>query len=113
MGRWTYCVDNNKDPWPHMENQFVPVFRHPTKRDLVHSRRNEDYREGPDDCRTIWKLRNVAKKKDPAALVAAAKLIQEAAADITADTTDTTRCEKWRGRIGQEILKLQGARHAD
>jgi hypothetical protein len=97
MGRWTYCVNNNKDPWTHMENHFVLVFRHPTKRDLVHSRRYEAYREGLDDCRYIWKLRNVAKGKGPASLAAAAKLIQKAAADIT----DATRSTSGRRALGR------------
>lgn len=111
MGVWTYCVDNKRDAWTDRENQFCLVFRHPTKRDLVHSRRYEAFREGIDDYRTVWKLREVAKARGAAAVAAAEKLIQQAVADITADVTDTGRCEKWRLRIAGRILELQGAQH--
>jgi hypothetical protein len=110
MGVWTYCVDNKKDAWTDRENQFCLVFRHPTKRDLVHSRRYEAFREGIDDYRYLWKLREVAQARGPAAVAAADKLIQDAVADITADVSDTSRCEKWRLRVAHEILKLQGAK---
>ena len=113
MGLWTYCVDNKKDAWTEGENQFCLVFRHPTRRELVHSRRYEAFREGIDDYRYIWKLREVAARKGDAAQDEAEKLLQTACADILADVADTTRCEKWRLRVAREILKLQGARHGD
>jgi hypothetical protein len=110
MGLWTYCVDDRKDAWTDGENQYCLVFRHPTKRELVHSRRYEAFREGIDDYRYIWKLREVAASQGDAAKAEAEKLLASAFADIMAEVTDSTRCEKWRLQVAQEILRLQGAR---
>ena len=107
MGLWTYCVDWNMDPWKDKENQFVLVFRHPTKRDLVHSRRYEVFREGIDDYRYVYKLRQTAQAKGAQAQADAEDMIRRAVADITSDISDTSRCETWRFKIASEILKLQ------
>ena len=107
MGLWTYCVDWNMDPWKDKENQFVLVFRHPTKRDLVHSRRYEVFREGIDDYRYVYKLRQAAQEKGAQAQARAADMIRRAVAEITSDVADTSLCEKWRLKIARAIIQLQ------
>jgi len=101
LGVWTYCAQgaSQKDVGCQM------VFRHDDE--LVHSRRYDILREGLDDYRYIYALKAEAKKKGSESQQAADKLIQEAINDITADVTDTSRCEKWRLRIADEIMKLK------
>jgi len=108
MGVWTYSADRGADPWKGPANRYSLVLRHPTQeRALVHTRRYEVFREGIDDYRYVWKLRDVAQRKSPEALEAAEKLIQEAIQDITTNPSDTTRCEAWRHRIATQILSLR------
>lgn len=105
-GLWTYCAQGT-NPWKNPNGGMILIFKHPTKNEVVHSRRYEMFREGVDDYRYVAKLREVAKKKGPQAQAAAEELIQDAVADITADVSDTTRCETWRLRIAKNILKFQ------
>jgi hypothetical protein len=105
MGLWDYCVDWNMNPWTTQENPYVMVFRHPAKRDLVHSRRYEAFREGIDDYRYLHKLRQVAQTRGWQAQTYAETVIQSAFTDITSNVTDTNRCENWRVQIAHEILQ--------
>ena len=110
MGLWSYSIDWGDDystnPWTTKEDQYLLVFRHPTQDVLVHSRRYEAFREGIDDYRYMYKLRQVAQSRSAEEQAYAENLIQNAIADITADVIDTGRCEKWRLRIARKILKF-------
>ncbi len=103
-GLWTYCAQGT-NPWENPNGGMILIFKHPTKKEVVHSRRYEMFREGIDDYRYVAKLREVAKTKGPQAEAEAEALIRNALADITSDVSDTTRCETWRLRIADEILK--------
>jgi hypothetical protein len=101
-GIWTYCAQA-------VNNQgcgYLMIYKHAQRDQVVHSRRFEFIREGMDDYRYLWKLKELARTKGPQAVTTTSNLIQNAVADITADVTDTGRCEKWRLVIAQEILRL-------
>jgi hypothetical protein len=100
-GMWTYCAQVNN--W--REGTCLLVYKIDDQ--LVHSRRFEMYREGLDDYRYVWLLRKLAREQGAAAEAKAEKLIANAVADITTDARDVSRCETWRARIADEILKLK------
>lgn len=104
LGLWSYCVDNNKNPWTGQESQYALVFRHPAKRDLVHSRRYETFREGIDDYRYMYLLRQVAQTRSSQEQAHAENLIQSALADVTTNINDYSKADYWRLQIAQEIL---------
>ena len=108
-GVWTYCAQGG-NIWNSADGGAILVFKHPTKDEVVHSRRYEMFREGADDYRYVAKLREVAKLNGGKSQADAEQLIQNAIADITADVCDTSRCEKWRITIAQKILQLQKSR---
>ncbi len=101
-GLWTYCAHMTA----HAKNGYLMIFNRDDK--MVHARRYAIYNEGLDDYRYLSLLTTVAKKKGPAAQKQAEKLISDAISDITADTSDVTRCDKWRAKIAAETLKLKG-----
>jgi hypothetical protein len=107
-GIWTYCAQGTS-PWGKSKRSlsYNLVFRHRDKDEVIHSRRYEFYREGADDYRYVQALLAAARKNGEAAERDAQDLIRRAVADITADVRDVTRCEKWRFRIANEILKLK------
>jgi hypothetical protein len=108
-GIWTYCAQGTS-PWEGTKRGigYNLVFKHREKAEVVHSRRYEFYREGADDYRYVQALLAAARQKGDHAERGARELIHEAVADITANVRDVTRCEKWRLRIANEILRLQG-----
>jgi len=105
-GIWTYCAQGTS-PWGKTKRGigYNLVFKHREKAEVVHSRRYELYREGADDYRYIQALLATARQKGEAAEREAQDLISEALADITANVRDVTRCEKWRLRLANEILR--------
>ena len=105
MGLWTYANDWGSDPWTVSENPYVLVYRHPTERALVHSRRYEAFREGIDDYRYLYKLREVIQGRSAQEQADAEALMQTAIADITSNNTDYSKCETWRIQVALEILK--------
>ena len=107
-GLWTYCA-RGTSPWGDEKIMIGHglVFKHKDKNDIVHSRRYEFYREGVDDYRYLVTLTDLAKLKSPAAQASAEKLVDQALADIKSNMQDTTRCEKWRMRVAQEIFALK------
>jgi hypothetical protein len=107
-GIWTYCAQG-QSPWGEGQRgiAYNMVYKHRVKPEVVHSRRYEFYREGMDDYRYIQTLLAASRGKGEAAEQAAHGLLTQALADITADVRDVTRCENWRVRIAEEILKLQ------
>ncbi len=110
-GIWTYCAQGDS-AWGESKRSLAYnlVFKHRDKSEVVHSRRYEFYREGLDDYRYVQALLAASQDKGPKAERAAAELVDEAIADITADVGDVTRGEKWRARIAERILKLQTRR---
>ncbi|MAE65724.1 MAG: hypothetical protein CMJ18_15755 [Phycisphaeraceae bacterium] len=109
-GVWTYCA-RAQSPWGDNKEMVghCLAFKHRDKDEVVHSRRYEFYREGVDDYRYLYALRQLAESKGPSALSRAEQLIGQASDDIAADVTDTTRCDRWRVRIAREILRLKAA----
>lgn len=109
-GVWTYCAQG-ESPWGESKRgvQYNLVFKHPERDAVVHSRRYEFYREGADDYRYVQALLTGARENGEAAEAAADGLVGEAIADITGDVRDVSRCETWRTRIAEEIVRLQGA----
>ena len=108
-GLWTYCARVN-NPWGDGNKEMIGhglVYKHKDKDDIAHSRRYEFYRQGIDDYRYLMKLREVAGQKGPKELAKANKLIDNAYRDIIANRQDTTRCEKWRKRMADEIITLK------
>jgi hypothetical protein len=111
-GMWTYCAQGSS-PWgspgtrTERTKRYCLIFKHKDKAEIVHSRRYEFYRQGVDDFRYLKTLKKLASSKGPKVEAAADKLIKEAIKDILANVQDTTRCDKWRIRIAQEILKLK------
>ena len=105
-GIWTYCAQGTS-PWSTNKRaaSYNLVFKDPERDQILHSRRYEFYREGLDDWRYILALRDVAAQRGEAAEKRAEALISEAIADIAADLQDTGRCERWRERIAQSILR--------
>ncbi len=100
-GIWTYCAQG-ESPWGEGKRgiAYNLVFKHRDKDEVVHSRRYEFYREGVDDYRYVRALS--AASGDDARM---AEFIRQAIVDITANRGDVTRCEKWRLRIAEEILR--------
>ena len=86
------------------------VFKHREKQEVIHSRRYEFYREGLDDYRYVQALLMASRQKGEAAEREAQALVREAVGHITADVRDVSRCEQWRRRIADQILKLQARR---
>jgi hypothetical protein len=109
-GVWTYCA-RGTNPWSENKEMVghCLVYKHKDHDEVVHSRRYEFYREGNDDYRYLYLLRELAGKKDASTKARAEHLIQRAIADIEADVTDTTRCENWRLKIADTILKLKAS----
>ncbi len=109
-GVWTYCA-RAQSPWGKNKEMVghCLVYKHRDKNALVHSRRYEFYREGVDDYRYLYALRLLAQTNGPRAQTSAEQLIRQAIQDITADVTDTTRCDRWRIKIAEQILKLKAA----
>jgi len=109
-GVWTYCA-RGTNPWSENKEMVghCLVYKHKDHDEVIHSRRYEFYREGNDDYRYLYLLREVAGKKDASTKARAEHLIQRAIADIEADVTDTTRCENWRLKIADTILKLKAS----
>ncbi|MBD3291314.1 MAG: hypothetical protein GF393_00200 [Armatimonadia bacterium] len=109
-GIWTYCAQGTS-PWGDTKRgiQYNLAFKHPDRNAVVHSRRYESYREGADDYRYVQALLAAAREAGGPAEAAADELVRRAVKDITADVRDVGRCETWRIRIAQEILRLQGA----
>jgi len=107
-GIWTYCAQGTS-PWGKTKRGigYNLVFKHREKVEVVHSRRYEFYREGADDYRYVQALLASARQKSDVAEREAQELIREAITDITANVRDVTRCEKWRLRIANEILRLR------
>lgn len=106
IGIWT-SVAQGFDPWgatPNLGN--ILLFKHWAGNDAVHCRRYEMYRETVDDYRYIWKLREIAVQAGSTAVQETEQLLQQAIADITADVTDTTRCDYWRKQIAHKIIEL-------
>jgi hypothetical protein len=108
IGIWTYCAQADAQPG----SGFLMVYKHADRDQVLHSRRYEFLREGIDDFRYVWKLRETAKANGEAALTEADKLIQNAVQDVTANTVDTSRADYWRKQIAAEILKLQSTAQA-
>lgn len=102
-GIWTYCAQ----AVGQQGCGYIMVYKHADREQVVHSRRFEFLREGLDDYRYLWKLKETARGKGPRAVKTANKLIQQAVADVTSHPADTTRADHWRTRIAAEILKLQ------
>ena len=107
-GVWTYCA-RGTNPWSENKEMVghCLVYKHKDHDEVIHSRRYEFYREGNDDYRYLHLLRELAGKKDVSTQARAEHLINRAIADVEADVTDTTRCEKWRLKIADTILKLK------
>ena len=107
-GIWTYCAQGDS-AWQGTGRSlsYSLVFKARDKAEVIHSRRYEFYREGSDDYRYVQALRQAAHARGPKAEREANDLVAKAIADITANVTDVTRCERWRLRIAQEILKSQ------
>ena len=101
-GLWTYCAQGAAAEGTGCQLVYA------RDGELVHSRRYEMFREGLDDYRYVWLLRDLAKKKGAAAEQRAEKRVQEALADITANVGDTSRCDTWRRRIAAQILEFSG-----
>jgi hypothetical protein len=106
-GVWTYCAQG-ESPWGESRRgiAYNLVFKRRDRAEVIHSRRYEFYREGADDFRYVYALREAARARGEAAVSEAEALIGEAVADITANRRDVTRSERWRERIAQEILRL-------
>jgi len=107
-GVWTYCA-RGTNPWSENKEMIghCLVYKHKDHDEVIHSRRYEFYREGNDDYRYLYKLRDLAAKKGGSARAQAEVLIQRAIDDVEADVTDTTRCDKWRLKIADAILNLK------
>lgn len=107
-GVWTYCA-RGTNPWSDDKEMVghCMVYKHKDHDEVIHSRRYEFYREGNDDYRYLHLLRELAHSRGAAAEEEAERLIRQAIADVEADVTDTTRCEKWRKEIAGEIVKLK------
>jgi hypothetical protein len=104
-GIWTYCAQG-ESPWSRTQRgiAYNLVFKRRDKAEVVHSRRYEFYREGLDDYRYVQALLAASRKRGAQAEQAAAALVREAIADITADVGDVTRAERWRLRLAERIL---------
>lgn len=100
-GVWTYCAQAQAQK----SAGYVLVFRQDS--DVMNARRYEVFREGVDDYRYVWMLREVARKRGPKATKDAEKTIQQAVEDVTSHPEDTSRCEKWRMRIAGEIVAMR------
>lgn len=107
-GVWTYCAQG-ESPWSKSQRgiAYNLVFKHRDKPEVIHSRRYEFYREGGDDYRYVQALLSISRRRGAKAEQESRQLVDAAIADITANTADVTRCEKWRHRIAERILKLQ------
>ena len=107
-GLWTYCAQG-ASPWSDTKHSanYNLVLKHPDKDEVLHSRRYEFFREGADDYRYVAALRERAAAAGADAAAQAEALIRRATDDILADVGDEGRCEKWRARLAQEILKLK------
>ena len=107
-GVWTYCA-RGTNPWSDNKEMVghCMVYKHKDHDEVIHSRRYEFYREGNDDYRYLHLLRELAGKKDVSTQARAEHLINRAIADVEADFTDTTRCDKWRLKIADTILQLK------
>ncbi|MHB9071478.1 MAG: hypothetical protein ACYC54_14065, partial [Sedimentisphaerales bacterium] len=105
-GLWTYSAQGGgPSVWEAQTYCYLLAFKHYANDDVVHARRYEMYREGSDDYRYVSALRGIAAIKGRTA--EAETLIQQAITDITANVTDTSRCEYWRSQIAQKILTYQ------
>ena len=106
-GLWTYSAQGGgiNSVWVYQTYCYLLAFKHYANDDVVHARRYEMYREGSDDYRYVSALRSIAAIKGRTA--EAETLIQQAITDITANVTDTSRCEYWRSQIAQRILTYQ------
>lgn len=101
IGMWTYCaqVTGQADWTCHLAYGIDG--------ELLHSRRYDMYREGTDDYRYIVLLRELAARQGKVDQQNAERLIQHAAEDVTTKPNDTSRCDYWRQRIADEILRLE------
>lgn len=99
-GLWTYCAQAQSQAG----GGYLLVHRRGN--DVIHSRRYEMFREGLDDYRYIQALRDLAREKGPEIAASAEKFIQQAVDDVTSHAEDTRRCETWRVKIADEILRI-------
>lgn len=106
-GVWTYCA-RGTNPWSDNKEMVghCMVYKHKDHDEVIHSRRYEFYREGNDDYRYLYLLRKLAGEHGKMTQARVEHLIQGAIADVEADVTDTTRCDKWRTKIAAAILML-------
>jgi hypothetical protein len=102
-GLWTYCAQAQSQP----NAGFILIYKHPERDLVLHSRRFEFFREGIDDYRYIWKLREVVASKGPSAVKSAEALIVEAVSDVIGHPADSNRADLWRTKIAERILKYQ------
>lgn len=105
IGVWTYC-GNQTSPWTQPNPGHALVFKSRDGNEVLHSPRFEIYREGADDFRYVCKLRSVAQQSGSRAVQRAESLIREATEDIVTHPSDTSRCEQWRKKIAERIVRL-------
>jgi hypothetical protein len=108
-GIWTYCAQG-ESPWSEGQRgiAYNLVFKHRERAEVVHSRRYEFYREGLDDYRYVQALLEASRSQGAEADRAARELVRQAIAEITAEPGDVSRCERWRNRIAEAVLRLEG-----
>jgi hypothetical protein len=110
-GIWTYCAQGDG---AYSETKrslnYNLVFKARDRNQLLHSRRYEFYREGNDDFRYVWLLREASRARGAKAQRESEDLINRAVADITSHTGDATRAENWRLKIAERLQKLQAGR---
>jgi len=100
-GVWTYCAQ------AATQDGYGYLLVYPDGHDIMHSRRYEMFREGLDDYRYVCALRDIASQNGSQAQEQANALIAAAVADITSNPLDTSRCDHWRVKIANEILRLK------
>ena len=109
IGVWAYAEVNRRpqnDAWSSPNDGWALVFQNPEKPEtLFYSRRYEVYREGIDDYRYIYALRQAAQKTGRKDVMEKAEdLIQTATIDLLENRFDFSRADQWRRKIAESII---------